>query len=73
MFACFSPFCRRWRRHANFNAGNYYSIENDYDQPARIFFSQGCEMAPRPMTDEDAGEEEPDQELEGDEEEEDER
>ncbi|KAM7187217.1 Kinetochore CENP-C-like protein [Naviculisporaceae sp. PSN 640] len=26
--------------------GNYYSIENDYDQPARIFFAQGCEMAP---------------------------
>lgn len=24
--------------------GNYYSIENDYDQPARIFFAQGCEM-----------------------------
>ncbi|KAK4214978.1 kinetochore CENP-C fungal-like protein [Rhypophila decipiens] len=24
--------------------GNYYSIENDYDQPARIFFAQGCEV-----------------------------
>lgn len=24
--------------------GNYYSIENDYEQPARIFFSQGCEI-----------------------------
>ncbi|KAF9877686.1 hsp70-like protein [Colletotrichum karsti] len=23
--------------------GNYYSIHNDYDQPARIFFAQGCE------------------------------
>ncbi|KAK3314827.1 kinetochore CENP-C fungal-like protein [Apodospora peruviana] len=27
--------------------GNYYSIENDYDQPARLFFSQGCEVAAR--------------------------
>lgn len=25
-------------------AGNFYSIENDYDRPARIFFSQGCEV-----------------------------
>ncbi|EFX05500.1 cupin domain containing protein [Grosmannia clavigera kw1407] len=24
--------------------GNYYSIVNDTDRPARIFFSQGCEM-----------------------------
>ncbi|KAH9217183.1 kinetochore CENP-C fungal-like protein [Leptodontidium sp. 2 PMI_412] len=24
--------------------GNFYSIENDYDKPARIFFSQGCEV-----------------------------
>lgn len=24
-------------------AGNFYSIENDYDKEARIFFSQGCE------------------------------
>jgi hypothetical protein len=24
--------------------GNFYSIENDYDQPARIFFAQGCEV-----------------------------
>ncbi|KAL1844857.1 hypothetical protein VTK73DRAFT_1658 [Phialemonium thermophilum] len=23
--------------------GNQYSIENDYDEPARVFFSQGCE------------------------------
>jgi centromere protein C len=23
--------------------GNFYSIQNDYDRPARIFFSQGCE------------------------------
>ncbi|KAI9901756.1 hypothetical protein N3K66_003573 [Trichothecium roseum] len=25
--------------------GNYYRISNDYDKPARIFFSQGCEMS----------------------------
>ncbi|KAL1895168.1 mitotic fidelity of chromosome transmission-related protein [Ceratocystis pirilliformis] len=24
--------------------GNYYSIVNDYDSPARIFFAQACEM-----------------------------
>ncbi|CZS88599.1 uncharacterized protein RAG0_00296 [Rhynchosporium agropyri] len=24
--------------------GNFYSIENEYDKPARIFFSQGCEV-----------------------------
>jgi centromere protein C len=24
--------------------GNFYSISNDYDKPARIFFSQGCEV-----------------------------
>ncbi|KAK1970479.1 hypothetical protein LY78DRAFT_652914 [Colletotrichum sublineola] len=24
--------------------GNYYSIENDYETPARIFFAQGCEV-----------------------------
>ncbi|KUJ08599.1 uncharacterized protein LY89DRAFT_659049 [Mollisia scopiformis] len=24
--------------------GNFYSLENDYDKPARIFFSQGCEL-----------------------------
>ena len=23
---------------------NFYSIENDYDKEARIFFSQGCEV-----------------------------
>ena len=27
--------------------GNYYSIKNDYDQPARLFFAQGCEVAVR--------------------------
>ncbi|KAH7156108.1 kinetochore CENP-C fungal-like protein [Dactylonectria macrodidyma] len=25
--------------------GNYYSITNDYDNPSRIFFSQGCEVS----------------------------
>ncbi|KAK7453735.1 cupin [Colletotrichum acutatum] len=25
--------------------GNYYSIHNDYENPARIFFAQGCEMS----------------------------
>jgi hypothetical protein len=29
---------------ANDMIGNTYSIENDYDNPARIFFSQGCEI-----------------------------
>lgn len=29
---------------ANLKPGNYYSIENDYDQHARIFFAQGCEV-----------------------------
>jgi hypothetical protein len=24
--------------------GNFYSIVNDYDKPARIFFAQGCEV-----------------------------
>ncbi|KAF4636531.1 hypothetical protein G7Y89_g1557 [Cudoniella acicularis] len=24
--------------------GNFYSIENDYDTPARLFFAQGCEV-----------------------------
>lgn len=28
----------------NVGAGNYYSIENGHDQPARIMFSQGCEV-----------------------------
>ncbi|OHW91481.1 cupin domain-containing protein [Colletotrichum incanum] len=25
--------------------GNYYSIHNDYETPARIFFAQGCEVS----------------------------
>lgn len=49
--------------------GNYYSIENDYDQPARIFFSQGCEVAPRVASPEPEVEEE-DAEEDGEEEEE---
>ncbi|KAH6695814.1 cupin domain-containing protein [Plectosphaerella plurivora] len=28
----------------NVPRGNYYNIVNDYDQPARLFFTQGCEM-----------------------------
>ncbi|KAJ4328224.1 mitotic fidelity of chromosome transmission- protein [Fusarium piperis] len=28
--------------------GNYYSITNDYDKPARVFFSQGCEVTSQP-------------------------
>ena len=27
--------------------GNFYSISNDYDKPARIFFSQGCDLEGR--------------------------
>ncbi|KAK0651185.1 kinetochore CENP-C fungal-like protein [Cercophora newfieldiana] len=45
--------------------GNYYSIENDYDQPARLFFSQGCEVAPpEPVPVEEGGEEEEEEEEE---------
>lgn len=29
--------------------GNPYSIVNDYDRPARIFFAQGCDMLEEPM------------------------
>lgn len=29
-------------------AGNFYSITNDNEVPARIFFAQGCEVAPEP-------------------------
>ncbi|KAB2573021.1 Centromere protein 3 [Lasiodiplodia theobromae] len=28
--------------------GNFYSITNDNEVPARIFFAQGCEVAPEP-------------------------
>ncbi|KAJ4390527.1 mitotic fidelity of chromosome transmission- protein [Neurospora sp. IMI 360204] len=35
--------------------GNYYSIENDYDQPARVFFSQGCEVQVRPSEEGEEG------------------
>lgn len=28
------------------HAGNQYSIENELDKPAMIFFSQACEPAP---------------------------
>lgn len=29
--------------------GNYYSITNDYDNPARIFFAQACEVPAQPV------------------------
>ncbi|KAE8449685.1 hypothetical protein EG329_007460 [Mollisiaceae sp. DMI_Dod_QoI] len=28
--------------------GNFYSLENDYEKPARIFFAQGCELPEAP-------------------------
>ncbi|KAH8178281.1 mif2/CENP-C like domain-containing protein [Sarocladium implicatum] len=34
--------------------GNYYSITNDYDNPARVFFAQACEVPAQPV---DLGEE----------------
>ncbi len=34
--------------------GNYYSINNDTDFPARVFFAQGCEI----LTSVDLGDEE---------------
>ncbi|KAK5661041.1 hypothetical protein OQA88_12420 [Cercophora sp. LCS_1] len=34
--------------------GNYYAIENESDVPARIFFSQGCEVAPQHEEEEEA-------------------
>ena len=37
------PFCRIVEPILTF-AGNFYSIVNDYDKPARIFFAQGCEV-----------------------------
>jgi centromere protein C len=37
--------------------GNTYSIENDYDEPARVFFSQGCEPVERPAGEDAAPEE----------------
>ncbi|KAH6900120.1 Mif2/CENP-C like-domain-containing protein [Thelonectria olida] len=29
--------------------GNYYTINNDYDAPCRIFFSQACEISAQPV------------------------
>ena len=37
LFMCFE------RCDANVGIGNQYSIENELQKPARIFFSQGCE------------------------------
>lgn len=36
---------RRQLKADNMTAGNYYSIENDFDKPARVMFSQGCEVS----------------------------
>jgi hypothetical protein len=33
---------------------NEYTIENDYDYPARIFFSQGQEVSVKPQEPEEA-------------------
>ena len=38
LFMCFG------RCGANSDIGNQYSIENELGKPARIFFSQGCEV-----------------------------
>jgi len=35
--------------------GNFYSLSNETDQDAKIFFSQGCEMAPEPADQFDPG------------------
>ena len=37
--------------------GNYYSIRNDYDTPARIFFAQACEILVSPLEEEEEEEE----------------
>ncbi|KAL2174391.1 kinetochore CENP-C fungal-like protein [Thermothelomyces heterothallicus CBS 202.75] len=39
---------------------NEYTIENDYDQPARIFFAQGQEVAVSPPPEQEAAEEDQD-------------
>ncbi|KAK3303963.1 kinetochore CENP-C fungal-like protein [Chaetomium strumarium] len=45
---------------------NEYTIENDYEYPARIFFSQGQEMTAKPVAEEEAadGEGDADEEVE---------
>jgi len=35
----------------SFHAGNFYSIANELDKPARIFFSQACEPVLQEMDD----------------------
>jgi len=35
------------------HSGNTYSIENDYDEPARVFFSQGCETGQKAAEEEE--------------------
>lgn len=39
-----SPSLPLFRHKSLTKIGNLYSIENDYEQPARIFFAQGCEL-----------------------------
>lgn len=41
---CLSAFKVNYKTNNDGFAGNYYSIENVSDKPARIFFSQGCEI-----------------------------
>jgi hypothetical protein len=36
--------CSQMARRVLTFVGNFYSIVNDYDKPARIFFAQGCEV-----------------------------
>lgn len=52
---------------ANTVLDNEYTIENDYDHPARIFFAQGQEVAVNPLDEQDGGteeEEDADEEVE---------
>lgn len=39
---------------------NEYTIENDYDRPARIFFAQGQEVAVNPPPEQETAEDEQD-------------
>ena len=45
---------------------NEYTVENDYDRPARIFFAQGQEVPVGPPPEEEAGgdDEDVDEEVE---------
>ncbi|KAK1754164.1 Mif2/CENP-C like-domain-containing protein [Echria macrotheca] len=50
--------------------GNCYSIKNDYEQPARIFFSLGCQVAPQPVEEDEEDEDEEDEDEDEDDEQE---